>query len=153
MTLDKEVPSLTRSTATPNAAANIRTTKAIGNPRWLDIFVCAFVLCIGAFQFTHYLQSADFLSDVTYSDPARTLLLHHRYEIRLFPETTLPPGLPIILAFVGIFFGFSPAVGFRVIAVSTAAGQIAAYELLRGRAFCSGRRDSPAPVITSIVRV
>jgi hypothetical protein len=45
--------------------------------------------------------------------------------------TTLPPGLPLILALVGRFFGFAPVVMFKVIAASTALGLIAAYELLR----------------------
>jgi hypothetical protein len=96
-----------------------------------DIMVYAFVLSIGVFQLTHYPHATDFLSDVTYPDLARSLLQHGSYEVRLLPETTLPPGLPLVLAFVGKFFGLSPPVAFSVIAVSTTLGLIAVYHLLR----------------------
>ena len=97
----------------------------------IDWAVYAFLLVIGAFQLTHYPHSADFSSDVSYPDLARSILEGGSYQIRLLPQTTLPPGLPFILAFAGKFLGLSPAVSFGVIAVSTALGLIAAYELLR----------------------
>lgn len=96
-----------------------------------DWAVYAFIVLIGAFQLLHYPHAADFLSDVTYPDLARSILEKGSYQIRLVPQTTLPPGLPFVLAFVGRFFGLSPAVAFGVVAVSTAMGLIAAYELLR----------------------
>lgn len=105
--------------------------RRIRDPRVLDVFVYAFVLLMGLFQFTHYPHTADFLSDVTYPDLARSLLQHGTYEVRLLPQTTLPPGLPFVLAAVEKFFGLAPVVAFRVIAAFTALGLIAAYEFLR----------------------
>jgi len=89
------------------------------------------VILIGVFQLTHYQHFADFMGDVSYPDLARSLLEHGSYQIRLLPQTTLPPGLPIILACAGKFLGISPAVAFGVVAVFTILGIIAAYELLR----------------------
>jgi len=96
-----------------------------------DVAVYTFILLIGAFQLTHYLHTPDFMNDVTYPDLARSILDHGSYKIRLLPETTFPPGFPLILAGVGSFIGFSPAALFAVIAVSAMLGLIAAYELLR----------------------
>jgi hypothetical protein len=97
----------------------------------VDFSIYAFLLLLGAYQLAHYPHAVDFLSDVTYPDLARSILEKGSYEIRLLPQTTLPPGLPFILAFVGKFAELTPAVAFGVIAVFTAAGLIAAYELLR----------------------
>ena len=96
-----------------------------------DWAVYLFIAAIGVFQLLHFPHAPDFLGDVTYPDLARSLLEQGSYQIRLVPQTTLPPGLPIILALVGKFLGFSPAVEFGVVAVFTALGLIAAYELLR----------------------
>jgi len=89
------------------------------------------LLLLGAFQLVHYPHFADFSSDVSYPDLARSLLEKGAYEIRQIPQTTLPPGLPLLLAFAGKFCGLSPAVAFAVVAVCTAFGLIAAYEFLR----------------------
>jgi lipid-A-disaccharide synthase-like uncharacterized protein len=97
----------------------------------VDWAVYVFIVLIGAFQLVHYPHADDFLGDVTYPDLARSLLEKGAYQIRLLPQTTLPPGLPFILALVGKFFGISPAVAFGVVAVSTVMGLITAYELLR----------------------
>ena len=105
-----------------------------------DFAVYAYVLLMGAFEFTHYARAANFLVDTTYPDLARSILERGLYQVRFLPETTLPPGFPLILAVVGRFFGFSPSVLFPVIAVCAALGLIAAYELLRrveGRGFAA----------------
>ena len=96
-----------------------------------DWAVYVFIVLIGAFQLLHYPHAADFLTDVTYPDLARSILDKGSYQIGLLPQTTLPPGWPFVLALVGRFFGITPAVAFGVIAVSTVMGLIAAYELLR----------------------
>jgi|HubBroStandDraft_5_1064220.scaffolds.fasta_scaffold15652_2 hypothetical protein len=96
-----------------------------------DVAVYAFILLMGAFQLTHYLHTPDFMNDVTYPDLARSILEHGSYQIRLLPETTFPPGLPLILAAVGLFFGLTPATLFPVITVSATLGLIATYEFLR----------------------
>jgi len=96
-----------------------------------DVAVYAYILLMGGFQFTHYLRTADFVTDATYPDLARSLLDQGTYQLRFLPQTTLPPGLPFILALVGRFAGFTPAVLFPVIAVFTTLGLIAVYELLR----------------------
>jgi hypothetical protein len=96
-----------------------------------DVAVYSFILLIGAFQLTHYLHTPDFMNDVTYPDLARSILDHGSYQIRFLPETTFPPGFPLILAVVGLFFGLSPAALFPVIAVSAMLGLIATYEFLR----------------------
>jgi len=69
--------------------------------------------------------------DATYPELARSILEQHSYQTRFLPQTTLPPGLPVVLAVVGWLAGFTPAVLFPVIAVSTTLALIAAYELLR----------------------
>ena len=96
-----------------------------------DWGICIFILFLGVFQLTHYPHFSDFASDVTYPDLANSLLEHGSYQIRLLPQTTLPPGLPFLLALAGKFFGLSPAVAFGVVAISTTLGLLAAYELLR----------------------
>ena len=97
----------------------------------IDWAVYAFFILLGAFQSSHYLHTPDWMTDVTYPDLARSILDGTSYQLASLPETTYPPGLPLILAVVGRFFGLSPAILFRVIAVCTVAGFIAAYELLR----------------------
>ena len=96
-----------------------------------DVAVYTFIVLIGAFQLTHYLHTPDFMNDVTYPDLARSILDHGSYQIRLLPETTFPPGLPLILAAVGLFFRLSPATLFPVIAAFATLGLIATYEFLR----------------------
>jgi hypothetical protein len=96
-----------------------------------DVTVYSFILLIGAFQFTHYPHSADFMNDPSYPDMARSILERGSYEIRFLTETTFPPGFALILAAVGRFFGIRPATMFPVVAVSAAAALIASYELLR----------------------
>src|SRR5271165_4311957 len=90
-----------------------------------DVAVYIFILLIGAFQLTHYLHTPYFMNDVTYPDLARSILNHDSYNIRLLPETTFPPGFPLILAAVGLFFGLTPAALFPVIAVAATLGLIA----------------------------
>jgi len=97
----------------------------------VDALAYVFILSLGIFQLVHYPHIADFVSDVTYPDLARSILEKGTYEVRLLPQTTLPPGLSLILALAGKLFGLSPAVAFGVVAISTALGLIATYELLR----------------------
>src|SRR5579872_545137 len=96
-----------------------------------DVAVYTFIVLMGAFQLTHYPHIADFISDVTYPDLARSIVDHGLYQLRLLPETTFPPGFPLILAAAGSLFGFSPAVLYSVVAVSAMLGVIATYEFLR----------------------
>lgn len=95
-----------------------------------DLAVYTFILLIGAFQLVHYLHTPDFMNDVTYPDLARSILNHGSYTIRSLPETTFPPGFPLILATVGLIFGLTPVALFSVIAVSATLGLFATYELL-----------------------
>ena len=102
--------------------------------RWrlvTDVVVYTFIVLIGAFQVTHYPHTADFMNDMTYPDLARSILEKGSYQLRFLPETTFPPGFPLILAAVGLLFGLSPSTLFPVVAVSAALGIVAAYELLR----------------------
>ena len=99
--------------------------------RLADAAVYSYLLLMGLFQLTHYFRSSDLLADVTYPELARSILEQASYQIRFLPQTTLPPGLPLILALVGRFAGLTPAVLFSVIAVSATLGLIAAYEFLR----------------------
>jgi hypothetical protein len=106
----------------------------------VDVAVYTFILLMGAFQLTHYPHTADFMNDVTYPDLARSILEQGSYQLRFLPQTTQPPGFPLILAAVGFFFGLTPAALFPVIAVSATLGLIAAYKLLRrveGRALAA----------------
>jgi hypothetical protein len=96
-----------------------------------DAAVYTLIFLMGAFQLTHYPHSADFMNDVTYPDLARSILEKGSYQLRFLPQTTFPPGFPLILAAVGLFLGLSPAALFPVIAVSATLALIAAYELLR----------------------
>jgi len=97
----------------------------------VDLVVYVYIFLLGAFQFTHYLRTADFVTDVTYPDLARSLIERGSYQIGGLLQTTLPPGLPFILAPIGRLLGFTPAVLFPVIAVCTALGLITAYRFLR----------------------
>jgi hypothetical protein len=96
-----------------------------------DWAIYASILFVGAFQFTHYTRFADFLIDATYPDLARSILEHGTYQISSLPQTLLPPGLPIILAIIGHWTGFTPRPLFSVIAVSTTLGLVITYQLLR----------------------
>ena len=96
-----------------------------------DGLVLATILLLGAIQFSYYPHASDFLNDPGYPDLAQSILHHGSYQFDYLPETTLPPGFPLILALIGRFFGLSPAVQFGVIAVSTTLGLLAAYFLLR----------------------
>jgi hypothetical protein len=86
---------------------------------------------MGVIQFACYPRAADFINDPGYPDLARSLLEQHSYQLNYLPMTTLPPGLPLILALVGRFWGLGPPVQFHVLAVSTTLGLIVAYKLLR----------------------
>ena len=97
-------------------------------PDWV---VLALILLIGAIEFIYYPHAADFLNDPGYPDLARSILDQGSYQLDYLPETTLPPGFALILAVAGKFFGLTPAVLFRVIAVFTTLGLIAAYMFLR----------------------
>lgn len=97
----------------------------------IDLAVYAFLLVMGIFQFTHYPHFSDFMSDVTYPDLAKSILHHGTYQIRLMPETTFPPGFPVILAGVGLLGGLTPMALFGVVAVSTTLGLLVSYEFLR----------------------
>jgi len=98
---------------------------------WLDLAVYALILFIGGLQFICYSHTSDFANDPQYPDLARSLLQQHSYQFDYLPEVTLPPGLAMILALVGRFFGLGPAIGFRVIALSTTLGLLLGYHLLR----------------------
>jgi len=98
---------------------------------WADWAVYALILLTGGIQFIYYTHAANFVTDPGYPDLARSILEQHSYQFDFLPETTLPPGLALILALVGRFLGLSPAVQFRVIAVATTFGLIVAYLLLR----------------------
>jgi hypothetical protein len=108
------------------AAAKTRRETALA-----DWVVYALILVVGGIQFICYPHFTDFVSDPQYPDLARSILDQHSYQFDYLPETTLPPGFPLILALVGRFWGLGPAVPFRVIAVSTTLGLIFAYQLLR----------------------
>jgi hypothetical protein len=97
----------------------------------IDIALYACIIAIGLFQFAHYFHFKDFLSDVTYPDLAKSIVERGQYRIRLIPETTFPPGFPLILAAVGLVLGFEPVTFYGVVAVSTILAFIASYELLR----------------------
>jgi hypothetical protein len=96
----------------------------------VDWVVFAVIFLIGAIQFTFYPHTADFMSDPGYPDLARSIE-QGSYQFDFLPETTLPPGFPLILALAGRLFGFTPAVFFQLIAVFATLGLIVAYYLLR----------------------
>ena len=96
-----------------------------------DVAIYTSIILMGVFQVTHYPHTADFMNDMTYPDLARSILEKGSYQLRFLPQTTFPPGFPLILAAVGLFFGLSPATLFPVVLVSATLGIIAAYELLR----------------------
>lgn len=97
----------------------------------LDFIVLAIILLMGAIQFVYYPHASDFLNDPGYPDLAQSILEHGTYDFDSLPETTLPPGLPLILALAGRFFGLGPAVEFHVLALFTTLSMITAYFLLR----------------------
>jgi len=107
------------------------TPKATPGPNLADWVFYALILLMGAIQFICYPHASDFVNDPGYPDLARAILEQHKYQFDFLPMTTLPPGLPLLLALVGKFWGLSPAVQFRVIALSTTLGLIVAYYLLR----------------------
>ena len=98
---------------------------------WPDLVVYALIVFLGGLEIVGYTHTPDFVVDPGYPDLARSILEHHSYQFDFLPMTTLPPGLPLILALVGRFFGLGPAVEFRVIAISTTLGLLFAYLLLR----------------------
>ena len=99
--------------------------------RGVDLAMYALILMFGCFYFISYMKAADLTLDATYSELARSLVEHGRYEFDFLPETKFPPGFPIILALVCRWAGFSPAVLFHVVAVFATLGLLATYELLR----------------------
>jgi Dolichyl-phosphate-mannose-protein mannosyltransferase len=113
----------------------LHAVRPVADASWVnplvDFVVYAFILIIAVFQATHYLHTADFVNDATFPDLARSLVAQGAYQVSLHPQTTLPPGLPFLLAPVGRFFGFTPAALFPVIAVFTALALLTSYQLLR----------------------
>jgi hypothetical protein len=103
------------------------------NPRFslADLVVYSLILLFGMLQFAYYERVPDFVNDTMYTDLAKAILEKGSYEFDYSPETTLPPGLPLILALVAKWAGFGPVAFFHVMAVSATLGSIAAYELLR----------------------
>jgi hypothetical protein len=122
---------MTSADSTFNAVSQTEKRPRAGNVTPIDLLVYAVIVLLGALQFKYYLRTSDFAFDAMYGDLARSLLYKGVYEFNFRPETTLPPGLPLILAAVGKFAGLTMPVLFHVIAVSTTLGLLAAYELLR----------------------
>ncbi len=89
------------------------------------------IVLFGALQFFSYLRTSDLIYDAWYGELTRSLLEHGSYQFDFLPATLFPPGLPLILAFAWLLFGQSQAVMYHVMAVSTALGLAASFELLR----------------------
>lgn len=100
-----------------------------------DILVFALILGIGVLQFFYTARARDFSGDdVFWSDSARSLVDHGYYGLNGYAETNMPPGLPVILALLGLAGGWSHAVCLRAMVVFGTLGFLASYELLRRQA-------------------
>jgi hypothetical protein len=109
----------------------------------VGIFVFALIVVFGGAAILFHERSGDFLhDDVFYADSARSLIQNGYYGINGRPETTQPPGLPVLLAILFLVFGYSHAICLRAMAVCEMLAFLATYELLQ--------RRLPKPVAASI---
>src|SRR5690242_4985471 len=87
-----------------SAVATMKVVGAIADPHpsrtFVDVFVWLVVLGLGALQFGLYERATDFVHDANYSELARSILENGSYGYNFKAETVLPPGLPLILAFI-----------------------------------------------------
>ena len=102
--------------------------------RPIDLVVLALILGIGALQFFRVARAPDFLGeDVFWADSARSLIDHGYYGINGYPETNMPPGLPLILALLRIAGVGGHAACLRAMVVFGVLGFLASYQLLRSQ--------------------
>jgi len=97
----------------------------------IDLIVHGLILILGALAFTFYLRVPNEMLDARYIELARSILEKGSYQFDFRPETMLPPGFPLVLAFVCLLAGYSHSVLLHVMAVSTTLALTASYEFLR----------------------
>lgn len=97
-----------------------------------DALVVISILALGFLAISSHDRARDFLyDDVYYADCARSLLQRGFYGIADRPETTQPPGVSAILAFLCLAGGCSRAVFLGAMAVFETLGFLACYGFLR----------------------
>jgi len=98
-------------------------------------FVFYLLVLFGVGAVLLHQRTADFMGeDVFYADAARSFLQHGSYAVNGVSETTQPPGLSAILAFLFAIFGQSYATAVCAMAVFETLGFLLFYEFLRRRA-------------------
>jgi hypothetical protein len=97
----------------------------------IDRIVIICVLALGILQFTGYVRAPGELADARYSELTRSILETGSYQFNFRPETLMPPGLPLILALICRAVGYTQAVLFHVMSISTTLALLASYALLR----------------------
>jgi hypothetical protein len=122
-------PSLYTSARSRNDAAS--SESAISSLNAIDLIVIICVLALGTLQFIGYLRAPGELADARYSELTRSILETGSYQFNFRPETLMPPGLPLILALICRAVGYSQAVLFHVMSISTTLALLASYALLR----------------------
>ena len=70
---------------------------------------------LGALQFALSCRAADYLFDTNYFELARSIASHAGYGFNDKPMTQLPPGLPYLLAWLGLTTSSSYSVVARLI--------------------------------------
>lgn len=102
------------------------------DPRHYRAWMYLLVVTLGVFHFCTYMRLESFAPDSSYYiGLARSILERGRYEFNFIPHVFYPPGYPLLLASIGIFFGVSYFVAVRAAAIVGMLGLIASYELLR----------------------
>lgn len=102
-----------------------------------DVFFSAVLIAFCTFQYRSCARYADFIhEDVSYYELGRALLTTHIYGFNGTTETTQPPGLALLIAFLCRTTGCTPIVLLQLLTVCFMLGLFASYWLLRRRHGC-----------------
>ena len=114
------------------ATEHSEIASAAARARPAEMWVVGLIVAFGALQFFLCSHAPDFLhDDVFYADAARSLLEHGVYGINGHAETNQPPGLPAILAVLGLVGAGTHGAFLRAMVVFQTLGFLASYALLR----------------------
>jgi len=121
-------------------SANVVLTDGTSDRLFLptDLIVYGVIFAIGILEFVSWQRINDFYrGDSEYVELARALIRDGLYRFNFKPETLLPPGFPMILAFLCVTVGCTPAILMQSISIFVSLGFVAGYRLLRIEQGCA----------------
>ena len=96
----------------------------------IDLVVLLLIGALGALQFALSSRAVDYLYDTNYFELARSIAGHAGYGFNGKPMTQLPPGLPYLLAWLGLTTSSSYSVVVHVMTVLATLALMTSYKVL-----------------------